>query len=92
MTEALLQRHEGALRVLSMNRPERRNALNAPMLEGLVNALRAAADDARSIQPDHSVWPVSALHAQGIEPWCEYLDQLRRKLPGFHVEAVETSS
>ncbi|HET9205795.1 MAG TPA: enoyl-CoA hydratase/isomerase family protein, partial [Burkholderiaceae bacterium] len=45
MTEALLERHEGALRVLSMNRPERRNALNAQMLEGLVNALRTAADD-----------------------------------------------
>jgi len=45
MTQALLERHEGALRELSMNRPERRNALNAQMLEGLVNALRAAADD-----------------------------------------------
>ncbi len=45
MTAALLERHDGALRVLSLNRPERRNALNAAMLEGLVHALRAAADD-----------------------------------------------
>src|SRR5262245_55400825 len=45
MNEALLERHEGALRVLSMNRPDRRNALNAQMLEGLVKALTAAADD-----------------------------------------------
>jgi enoyl-CoA hydratase/carnithine racemase len=32
MTEALLERRDGALNVLSMNRPERRNALNAQML------------------------------------------------------------
>jgi 2-(1,2-epoxy-1,2-dihydrophenyl)acetyl-CoA isomerase len=45
MSQDLLERHEGALRVLSLNRPERRNALNAPMLESLASALRAAADD-----------------------------------------------
>lgn len=46
MNEALLERHEGALRVLSMNRPDRRNALSAPMLEGLAASLQAAAEDA----------------------------------------------
>ncbi|MBI5257956.1 MAG: enoyl-CoA hydratase/isomerase family protein [Burkholderiales bacterium] len=42
MAEILLQRDEGALRVLSMNRPERRNALNS----ALCTALHEAADTA----------------------------------------------
>jgi 2-(1,2-epoxy-1,2-dihydrophenyl)acetyl-CoA isomerase len=45
MSDVLLQRTEGALTVLSMNRPERRNALNADLCQSLVEALRGAADD-----------------------------------------------
>lgn len=45
MTEPLLERSDGALRILSLNRPDRRNALNAEMVGGLVSALRVAADD-----------------------------------------------
>lgn len=43
--DTLLQSTDGALRVLSMNRPQRRNALNAALCEQLVQALRDAADD-----------------------------------------------
>ena len=43
--DPLLERTDGALRVLSMNRPERRNALNAALCERLVHALRDAAED-----------------------------------------------
>jgi len=46
MTDVLLEHTEGALRVLAMNRAERRNALNAELCERLLQALRAAADDA----------------------------------------------
>jgi 2-(1,2-epoxy-1,2-dihydrophenyl)acetyl-CoA isomerase len=45
MSEALLEHTEGALRVLAMNRPERRNALNAELCERLLQALRTAGDD-----------------------------------------------
>ena len=45
MTDVLLEHTEGALRVLAMNRAERRNALNAELCERLLQALRAAADD-----------------------------------------------
>lgn len=47
LSEILLQRDEGALRVLSMNRPERRNALNAALCLALHEAAdRAWEDDA----------------------------------------------
>jgi enoyl-CoA hydratase/carnithine racemase len=43
----VLQEDRGAVRVLTMNRPEKRNALNAALTQGLLDALRAAdADDA----------------------------------------------
>ncbi|MBE7419761.1 MAG: enoyl-CoA hydratase/isomerase family protein [Ideonella sp.] len=45
MDSPLLERTEGALRVLALNRPERRNALNIEMCERLTHALRGAADD-----------------------------------------------
>ena len=37
---------EGDLLVLTLNRPEKRNALTLPMLTGMEKALEAAADDA----------------------------------------------
>ena len=47
MTEILLQEDKGGVRILTMNRPEKRNALNTELTVGLMNALRAAdADDA----------------------------------------------
>lgn len=46
MDDVLLESTEGALRVLALNRPERRNALNAALCERLLQALRAAGDDA----------------------------------------------
>jgi 2-(1,2-epoxy-1,2-dihydrophenyl)acetyl-CoA isomerase len=42
MSEVLLQTTEGALRVLSMNRPERRNSLNAELCRCLQEAAEAA--------------------------------------------------
>lgn len=46
MNEILLQEDKGAVRILTMNRPEKRNALNAELAGGLLAALRAAdADD-----------------------------------------------
>jgi len=45
MDDVLIERTEGALRILALNRPERRNALNAALCEGLLQALRDAADD-----------------------------------------------
>lgn len=46
MDPVLLEHTEGSLRVLAMNRPERRNALNADLCERLLQALHAAGDDA----------------------------------------------
>ncbi len=46
MTSLLIE-NRGAVRILSMNRPEKRNALNFELAQGLLDALRAAdADDA----------------------------------------------
>jgi enoyl-CoA hydratase/carnithine racemase len=46
VNEILLQEDKGAVRILTMNRPEKRNALNAELAGGLLAALRAAdADD-----------------------------------------------
>jgi enoyl-CoA hydratase/carnithine racemase len=42
----LLVENRGAVRILTMNRPEKRNALNSELTQGLLDALRAAdADD-----------------------------------------------
>ncbi|HSB25052.1 MAG TPA: enoyl-CoA hydratase-related protein [Burkholderiaceae bacterium] len=46
MGSVLLESDDGALRVLAINRPDRRNALNAELCERLVQALRAAAESA----------------------------------------------
>jgi enoyl-CoA hydratase/carnithine racemase len=47
MNESLLQEDKDAVRILTMNRPEKRNALNTELTVALMNALRAAdADDA----------------------------------------------
>jgi enoyl-CoA hydratase/carnithine racemase len=46
MTEILLQKDKNGVRILTMNRPEKRNALNTALTMGLLGALRAAdADD-----------------------------------------------
>lgn len=44
--EMVLQKLEGGLLTITMNRPERKNALNPDMVRGLVEAARRAADDA----------------------------------------------
>ena len=44
MTVLLVENH-GAVRVLTMNRPEKRNALNSALTQGLLDALRAADAD-----------------------------------------------
>ena len=41
----LLVEDRGAIRLLTMNRPEKRNALNAELTQGLLDALRAADTD-----------------------------------------------
>ncbi|MBI3366927.1 MAG: enoyl-CoA hydratase [Burkholderiales bacterium] len=47
MSNELLESDKGPLRILAMNRPERRNALNTALCQALVDgAARAAADDA----------------------------------------------
>ena len=44
---SLLVEDRGAVRILTMNRPEKRNALNSALTQGLLDALRAAdADEA----------------------------------------------
>jgi enoyl-CoA hydratase/carnithine racemase len=42
---ALLVENRGAVRILTMNRPEKRNALNSELTQGLLDALRAADAD-----------------------------------------------
>jgi enoyl-CoA hydratase/carnithine racemase len=41
----ILTENRGAVRILTMNRPEKRNALNAELTQGLLDALRAADTD-----------------------------------------------
>ena len=41
----LLTENRGAVRILTMNRPEKRNALNSELTQGLLDALRAAEAD-----------------------------------------------
>src|SRR5512142_1182935 len=43
--DMVLQKLEGGLLTITMNRPERRNALAPDMVRGLVEAARRAADD-----------------------------------------------
>ena len=45
MNDMVLQKLEGGLLTITMNRPERKNALNPDMVAGLVEAARRAADD-----------------------------------------------
>lgn len=45
MTEVLLQEQKGAVRVLTMNRPEKRNALNRELTQALLDSLKAADED-----------------------------------------------
>src|SRR3954465_14447562 len=45
MTDMVLQNLDKGLLTITMNRPERRNALNPDMTRGLVEAARRAADD-----------------------------------------------
>ena len=45
MTDVLLQRREGFVLVLTLNRPEARNALSPQLIGALSNSLKAAADD-----------------------------------------------
>ena len=45
MNDMVLQKLEGGLLIITMNRPERKNALNPEMVAGLVEAARRAADD-----------------------------------------------
>src|SRR5205807_7841503 len=45
LTDVLLQKREGFVLVLTLNRPEARNALSPELIGGLSDALKAAADD-----------------------------------------------
>ncbi|MGB3866414.1 MAG: enoyl-CoA hydratase-related protein, partial [Xanthobacteraceae bacterium] len=45
MNDIVLQELDRGLLTITMNRPERRNALNPEMVAGLVEAARRAADD-----------------------------------------------
>lgn len=45
MNDMVLQKLEGGLLTITMNRPERKNALNPEMVAGLIEAARRAADD-----------------------------------------------
>ena len=45
MTEDLLERKEGRVAILTMNRPDRLNAMSGPMLDALVESLNRLADD-----------------------------------------------
>ena len=65
MTEALEVHTEGRLRVLRMNRPDKRNALNGALIDALHRELRAAA-------VDDDVWAI-ALTGNG-DAFCAGLD------------------
>ena len=52
MNDIVLQKLESGLLTITMNRPERRNALNVDMTQGLVAAARRAATDAVQLLAD----------------------------------------
>lgn len=43
-------------------------------------SIERAADDALSIQPELAVFPVSVRPPSGLEPWCAYLREQRRRM------------
>jgi 2-(1,2-epoxy-1,2-dihydrophenyl)acetyl-CoA isomerase len=65
MTNSLEVENDGRLRVLRLNRPERKNALNGELLGTIVGAVRDAAHD-------HDVWAL-ALTGNG-DAFCSGLD------------------
>jgi 2-(1,2-epoxy-1,2-dihydrophenyl)acetyl-CoA isomerase len=65
MAEVLEVLHEGRLRVLRMNRPDRKNALNGALIDALHRELRVAAED-------DDVWAI-ALTGNG-DAFCAGLD------------------
>jgi 2-(1,2-epoxy-1,2-dihydrophenyl)acetyl-CoA isomerase len=65
MTNVLEIETDGHLRVLRLNRPERKNALTGPLIDGIVGALRDAAHD-------DDVWAV-AITGNG-DAFCSGLD------------------
>lgn len=50
------------------------------LLQHVPFSVEAAAADARSIQPDLQVLPVSAWKGEGIAAWCDYLSTARRAI------------
>jgi len=55
-------------------------------------SIRAATDDARAIQPELCVLPVSALHATGIRAWCDYLDAQHERFLGTHAQTIDSTT
>jgi hydrogenase nickel incorporation protein HypB len=51
-------------------------------------SIDAASEDARAIQPRLALWPVCALRGDGIEAWCDYLDNERHELLGSYVQSA----
>jgi hydrogenase nickel incorporation protein HypB len=49
-------------------------------------SVAAAAEDARRIQPQLQICPLSSLTGDGVEAWCQYLEQ--RRCQQFELEAV----
>ena len=50
------------------------------LLPSVPFSVEQAAEDARMIQPQLQVFPVAALHDQGIGAWCAYLERERKRL------------
>jgi len=50
------------------------------LLDYLPFRVEAAIEDARLIQPNLDIFTTSAITAEGIPEWCEYLEQQRQKL------------
>jgi hydrogenase nickel incorporation protein HypB len=53
-------------------------------------SVEAATADARAIQPKLHVFALSALRGDGIETWCNYLLQERRKLLAAYAESTHS--
>src|SRR5512136_909229 len=64
MNDIVLQKLDQGLLTITMNRPERRNALNLDMVRGLVEAARRAAED-------HEVRAVLLKGAGGVKAMAE---------------------